>query len=32
MPEDAARESRVTAVDVAQIRWAIWARVDSILR
>jgi hypothetical protein len=30
-PEDAARESRVTAVDVTQIRWAVWARVGPIL-
>jgi hypothetical protein len=32
MPEDAARESRVTIVDVAQIHWVVWARVDPILR
>jgi hypothetical protein len=32
MPEDTARESRVIAVDDAQIHWAVWARVDPILR
>jgi hypothetical protein len=30
MPEDTARESRVTAMDVAQIHWVVRARVDPI--
>jgi hypothetical protein len=32
MLEDAVRESRVIAVDDAQIHWVVWAQVDPILR